>query len=161
MGRLGDSMSLPNRIRILRKSQKLSQKSFAELFSINQTAVSNWEKGKNNIELSLADKIANHFTVPVEFVYGKPYTLMHPQSEWSKEEKEAYHAAKSTEEKELLEFRFGRGVFEGSGTTLSREGGISESEIKVALFGGDHEVSEEDWQEVKNFVAYVKQKKDK
>lgn len=154
-------MSFPNRIRILRKSQKLSQKSFAELFLINQTAVSNWEKGKNNIDLSLADKIANHFTVPVEYVYGKPFALTHPHSQWTKEEKEAYQNAKSAEEKELLEFRFGRGVFEGSGATLSREGGISESEIKVALFGGDHEVSEEDWQEVKNFIAYVKQKKDK
>lgn len=154
-------MSVPNRIRILRKSQKLSQQSFAELFSINQTAVSNWEKGKNNIELSLADKIANHFTVPVEYVYGKPYTVTHPHTQWTKEEKEAYQKAKNSEEKELLEFRFGRGVFKGSGTTLSREGGISESEIKVALFGGDHEVSEEDWQEVKNFIAYVKQKKDK
>ena len=154
-------MLFPNRIRILRKSRKLSQKSFAELFLINQTAVSNWEKGKNNIDLSLADKIANHFTVPVEYVYGKPYTITHPRSQWTREEKEAYQSAKNAEEKELLEFRFGRGVFEGSGTTLSREGGISESEIKVALFGGDHEVSEEDWQEVKNFIAYVKQKKDK
>lgn len=153
-------MTSSNRIRILRKSQKLSQKSFAELFAVDQTAVSNWEKGKNSIELSLADRIANHFTVPVEYVYGKPYTITHPQSEWTAEEKEAYQNAKNSEEASLLEFRFGRGVFEGSGTTLSREGGISESEIKVALFGGDNEVSDEMWQEVKNFIAFVKQKKD-
>ena len=154
-------MALCNRIRILRKSQKLSQKSFAETIGVDQTAVSNWEKGKNNIDLSLADKIASSFTVPVEYVYGKPYRLTRDKSEWSSEETKAYQNAKNPEEAELLEFRFGRGVFEGSGTTLSREGGISESEIKVALFGGDHEVSEEDWQEVKNFIAYVKQKKDK
>ena len=154
-------MNQPNRIRILRKAKGLSQKSFAELFSINQTAVSNWEKGKNNIDLSLADRIADAFTVPVEYVYGKPYVITHLQSEWTPEEKEAYQSAKNAEEKELLEFRFGRGVFEGSGATLSRKGGISENEIKVALFGGDSEVSEEMWQEVKNFIAFVKQKKDR
>ena len=160
IGRLGNAMTFPNRIRILRKSQKLSQKSFAEKFSVDQTAVSNWEKGKNNIDLTLADKIADAVTVPIEFGYGKPYSITHPQSEWTAEEHQAFQNARCEEEKQLLEFRFGRGVFEGSGATLSREGGISESEIKVALFGGDEEVTDEMWQEVKNFVAYVKQKKD-
>lgn len=32
---------------------------------------------------------------------------------------------------------------------------------KVALFGGDGEVTEEMWQEVKDYVAYIKQKHSK
>ena len=35
-----------------------------------------------------------------------------------------------------------------------------DEELKVALFGGDGEVTEEMWQEVKRFVEFVKHKKD-
>ena len=35
----------------------------------------------------------------------------------------------------------------------------SEEKVKVALFGGDEDVSEEEWQEVQNFVAYLKSKR--
>ena len=35
---------------------------------------------------------------------------------------------------------------------------VDESDIKVALFGGDGEVTDEMWNEVKNFAAYVKSK---
>ncbi len=153
-------MTVPNRIHILRKSKKLSQKGFAELFSVDQTAVSNWETGKNNPDITLADRIADYFRVPVEYVYGKPYRITREKKDWSTEEKAAYEAASSKEEKQLLEFCFGRGVFEGSRTTVSSENGISENEIKVALFGGDGEVTEEMWQEVKRFVEFVKHKKD-
>lgn len=31
--------------------------------------------------------------------------------------------------------------------------------IRVALFGGDEDVSEEEWREVQNFVAYLKSKR--
>lgn len=151
-------MSNPNRVKILRKSQKLSQKQFAELFSVDQTAVSNWEMGKNNIDLTLADRIAGYFKVPVEYLCGKPYTLTRPMHEWTREESERFTAANEAE-KSLLEFTLGKGVFE-SGTTLHTPTPPSEQEIKVALFGGEDEVTEDMWQEVKNFVAFIKRKKD-
>lgn len=142
-----------NRIRLLRKAAGLSQKQFAALFSVDQTAVSNWELGKNSIDFSVADKIADRFSLPVEFVYGKPYTLSRPKEFWTEEERSAWEAL-GGEARVLFEFRVGRGSFEG------REApeGPSEEEIKVALFGGDGPVTEEMWREVKNFVAYVKQK---
>lgn len=37
----------------------------------------------------------------------------------------------------------------------------SEEEVKVALFGGAEEVTDEMWEEVKNFAEYVKQKYNK
>ena len=151
-------MTTPTRIRILRKSQKLSQKRFAELFSVDQTAVSNWEMGKNNIDVSLADRIADYFKVPVEYLYGKSYTVTRPVSEWTKEEVDRYTSANDAE-KELLEFSLGRGVFE-SGTTIHSPTAPSEKEIKVALFGGEDEVTDDMWQEVKNFVAFIKRKKE-
>lgn len=38
---------------------------------------------------------------------------------------------------------------------------VDESDIKVALFGGDREVTDEMWDEVRNFVDYVKSKHSK
>lgn len=44
-------------------------------------------------------------------------------------------------------------------TTTKREPtDLTEENIKVALFGGDGEVTDEMWDEVKNFAAYVKDK---
>ena len=37
----------------------------------------------------------------------------------------------------------------------------NEEEVKVALFGGSEEVTDEMWEEVKNFAEYVKQKYNK
>ncbi len=37
----------------------------------------------------------------------------------------------------------------------------SDDQVKVALFGGDEEVTDEMWEEVKNFVAFVKGKNKK
>lgn len=36
------------------------------------------------------------------------------------------------------------------------EGGVSEDEIKFALFGGDQEITDEMYEEVKQFAAFVK-----
>ena len=38
---------------------------------------------------------------------------------------------------------------------------VSEEDIKVALFGGDQEVTDEDWAQVKNFVDFIKSTKKK
>lgn len=158
-GKLGIfSMIAENRIKILRKSQNLSQKQFAELFSVDQTAVSNWEIGKNNIDMTIADRIAGYFKVPVEYVYGKPYTVTRPMEEWTAEESARYAAANDAEKKRL-EFTLGRGVF-ASGTTVHTDTTPTERDIKVALFGGEDEVTDDMWQEVKNFVAFIKQKKE-
>lgn len=35
---------------------------------------------------------------------------------------------------------------------------ITDEDVKVALFGGDKEVTDEMWEEVRGFVDYVKQK---
>ena len=38
---------------------------------------------------------------------------------------------------------------------------VTEDQIKVALFGGDGEVTDEMWEEVKRFAAFVKENEDK
>ena len=42
-----------------------------------------------------------------------------------------------------------------------QENKTTDEDIKVALFGGDEEVTDEMWEEVKNFVAFVKGKNKK
>lgn len=39
----------------------------------------------------------------------------------------------------------------------SKKAAASDDDIKVALFGGDGEVTDEMWEEVKRFAAFVKQ----
>ena len=112
------SLRTNNRIKILRKSQRLSQAKFADIFNKDQTAVSNWENGKNSIDMSTCDKIAEYFGVPIEFVYGKKYTLTRPVSDWTADERSAYERTRSPEEREFLEFIYGRAVFEETNTTL-------------------------------------------
>lgn len=153
-------MPFENRVRLLRKAYGFSQKKFAECFSVDQTAVSNWERGKNSIDFSVAERIADRFTLPVEFVYGKPYTLTRGKERWSEEEKKGYEACPNEEARELYAFRVGQGVMNGH-SPAAPEHTPSEEEIKVALFGGAADVTEEMWLEVKRFVEFVKQKKER
>ena len=45
---------------------------------------------------------------------------------------------------------------EATGPPAAAEGGIPEDEIKFALFGGDAEITDEMFEEVKQFAAFVK-----
>ena len=98
-----------NRIRCLRKFNKMSQSKFAKLFHVDQTAVSNWEKGKNSIDIKMVEKIAEYFDVPIEFVLGKDFDIQIPISEWSEEQRANYEAA--GEYQALLLFKYGKAVF--------------------------------------------------
>ncbi|MEG1061643.1 MAG: helix-turn-helix transcriptional regulator [Oscillospiraceae bacterium] len=44
---------------------------------------------------------------------------------------------------------------------VSKDDSFSEENMKVALFGGDKEVTDEMWDEVKRFAAYVKDRESK
>ena len=43
----------------------------------------------------------------------------------------------------------------------SEKQSINDDDVKVALFGGDGEVTDEMWNEVKTFVAFIKEKNKK
>ena len=63
-----------NRIKCLRQYKSLSQAAFGKLFNVDQTAVSNWEKEKNSIDIKVAQAISEYFSVPLEFIYGKEFS---------------------------------------------------------------------------------------
>lgn len=99
-----------NRIKCLRIFRGMSQASFGQLFNVDQTAVSNWEKEKNSIDVKTVERIAEMFSVPMEFVYGKEFSVKRPMDQWYEDELEDY---KSTADiaKDYLLFRFGKGYF--------------------------------------------------
>lgn len=99
-----------NRIKCLRKLRNLSQTDFAKEFNVEQTAVSNWEQGRNNIDISIASKIAEEYKVPVEFVYGFKFEIRRPTQEWHEDELEDMNN-EDAECRDFFLFRFGRGFF--------------------------------------------------
>ena len=99
-----------NRIKCLRKLRNLSQTDFAKEFNVEQTAVSNWEQGRNNIDISIASKIAEEYKVPVEFVYGFEFEIRRPIQEWFEDELEDMNK-EDPEARDFFLFRFGKGFF--------------------------------------------------
>lgn len=99
-----------NRIRCLRLLREMSQISFAKLFNVDQTAVSNWEKEKNHIDIKTMEKISDFFSVPMEFVYGKEFVVTRPMDEWYEDEIEDFQNA-SEASKDYFMFKYGKGRF--------------------------------------------------
>lgn len=60
-----------NRIRELRKSRNMSQKTLAELLHVHQTAVSQWETGRTETDLATLCEMARLFGVSLEYLAGQ------------------------------------------------------------------------------------------
>ncbi|MBQ4642783.1 MAG: helix-turn-helix transcriptional regulator [Oscillospiraceae bacterium] len=59
-------------LKILRKKNKLTQRSVAEALHISQTSVSKYERGESEPDLEMVIKMADFFGVTVdEFIRGK------------------------------------------------------------------------------------------
>lgn len=99
-----------NRIKSIRKAFKLSQAEFGNMFNVDQSAVSNWENGKNSIDVSIAQKISDRFRLPLEFVYGVPFKITRDKSEWFPDEIEDYKSLPK-DAIEFALFKYGKGVF--------------------------------------------------
>lgn len=103
-----------NRIKCLRKSRRLSQNEFAHIFNVDQTAVSNWENDKNNIDVKILESIAYYFKVPIEFVLGNSFSIRVPLTSWAEDELEDLEVAKKKGYGDLALFKIGGGYFSNS-----------------------------------------------
>lgn len=120
-----------NRIKCLRKSLRLSQCDFAKIFNVDQTAVSNWENDKNNIDIKILESVAYYFNVPIEFVLGNQFSIRIPKSSWVEDELEEYEIAKKKGYGDLVLFKTGIGYFPNSEPQKEKpadEGELSEFE---------------------------------
>lgn len=59
---------------MLRKKKGLTQKQLAGILGIDQTAVSNWERGKSLPDNSNQLKLANYFNVSRDYLLGRDPT---------------------------------------------------------------------------------------
>ncbi len=58
-------------IKTLRTDAGMSQQTFAALFGVHQTAVSQWEKGRTSPDLETAKAIADYFHVNLDYVLDR------------------------------------------------------------------------------------------
>ena len=63
-----------NRIKELRRSKNLSQMELAQKVDVHQTAVSQWESGKTNPDMSTAMRLADIFEVSIDYLLGRTDT---------------------------------------------------------------------------------------
>ena len=117
-----------NRIKCLRLVHGLSQDAFGKKFNVDQTAVSNWEKCKNSIDIKTLERIADEYCVPMEFVYGKEFVITVPIEKWHISQIEDYNNARE-EERDFFKFKYGKGVFEKNELTVEENGEPDEDTI--------------------------------
>jgi len=102
-----------NRIKCIRLYNHLTQQEFAKNIQVDQTAVSNWEKFKNSIDIETAQYISKLYALPLDFIYGSEFELAVPYSGWDVSDRQEYDNARE-EIKELLAYKFGKGYFAGA-----------------------------------------------
>jgi transcriptional regulator with XRE-family HTH domain len=59
------------RVNELRKNKGLTQKQLADHLEIDQTAISNWERGKGLPDLANLLKLANYFETSLDYLMGR------------------------------------------------------------------------------------------
>lgn len=64
-------MSLPERLKLLRKEQKITQKNLALKLGIAQPRILEWEKGKRNPNKESLENLAKVFNVSVSYLLGE------------------------------------------------------------------------------------------
>ena len=77
------------------------------MFNVDQTAVSNWEKGKNSISIDIAKAIAAKYFVPLEWVYGyTPDRYLYSIEDLREGQKEDIKGAENAEQRDYRIARF-------------------------------------------------------
>lgn len=60
-------LSLPDRLKKLRKEKKLSQAALAKIAGVSSPAVTQWEAGTSAPKITPAKKLADHFGLPISY----------------------------------------------------------------------------------------------
>ena len=120
------------------KEKGVSCKKAAEEIGLSNSITTKWKKTGATPSGETLDKVAAYFGVSTDYLLGK------------------------SSSRALDLFAGSRGYFsEGKNTKAPAESGkrsVSDDEIKFALFGGDGEITDAMFDEVKRFAAFVKQR---
>lgn len=102
--------NVKNKIKAIRSYYGYSQIEFARILHVDQTAVSNWETGKNSIDIGTLQLISDHFKVPIEYIIGRDYVLKIDTTEWDEYNWEDYYNA-PVAGRDYIKFKIGKGYF--------------------------------------------------
>ncbi len=67
-------MKMNLRIRDLREDADLTQKQIADILLCDQSLYSKYERGERPLPLELAEKLADHYGVSIDFLLGRTNT---------------------------------------------------------------------------------------
>jgi transcriptional regulator with XRE-family HTH domain len=128
-----------NRIRELRLDNNMTMRKAAEVLKMPYTTYVNYEKGLREPNSEVLIKIAKYYHVTVDYLVGNVSdpnfrldnnAILADINRYENEEAPAVNGKRS----------------------------VSDEEIKFALFGGDGEITDAMYEEVKKFAAFVKQR---
>lgn len=144
-------MSTGERIKALRREKGLSQVELAARAGIAVNSLRLYEAGKREPKVDAITKLAKALGVTKQELLG-----------WSREPDEldetvlalypGYDPSKETIQEYLARTK------KAPQTAAAGSPGVSDDDIKFALFGGDGEITDEMFEEVKKFAAYLKMK---
>jgi transcriptional regulator with XRE-family HTH domain len=127
------------RLKTVRKEAGLTQQQLAKRLGIPYQSVGQWERGIRNPKIETLQAIADAIGVSLDYLLGNvndPFFVL---------DTEKIKADINSYEKDP----------EPSQTARPE---VSEDDIKFALFGGAGEITDEMYEEVKEFVRFVKMK---
>ena len=64
-------MSFGNKLKKLRQDNNLTQNALAKAIGVSQKSIDFWEKGVNEPKLTYLIRLANYFSVSIDFLVGK------------------------------------------------------------------------------------------
>lgn len=113
-------MTIGEKIKSLRKREKMTQTDLGKLLGVKKNAVSKWERGEiADIPAGRIKAMAKLFDVPPSYLIDDNLERVPPPS---------------------------------------MVGGIPVEDLKFAIFGADSEITDEMYEEVKRFAAFIKMK---
>lgn len=130
---------LKTRLRELRKERKMTQKQVAALIGITESTYCGYETGKRQPDIQKIAELSKIFGVSSDYLLGNvsdPFFVL---------DNEKIKAEINSYEKDP----------EPSQTARPE---VTDEDIKFALFGGAGEITDEMYDEVKEFVKFVKMK---
>lgn len=63
-------MKFHERLKELREEKNLTQQQLAEILSVHQTSITNWENGTNETDFATLIKLAKFFDVATDYLLG-------------------------------------------------------------------------------------------
>lgn len=127
------------RLKTVRKEAGLTQQQLAKRLGIPYQSIGQWERGIRNPKIETLQAIANAIGVSLDYLLGNvndPFFVL--DTEKIKADINSYEKDPEPSQPAKPE--------------------VSEEDIKFALFGGAGEITDEMYEEVKEFVKFVKMK---